>query len=58
MISAHRLNFIGYINPGNRDRNLKLFRKLMKEMLKKWPDIEFMTSDELGDLMKSSIDKN
>jgi len=58
VISAHRLNFIGYINPGNRDRNLKLFRKLMKEMLKKWPDIEFMTSDELGDLMKSSINKS
>jgi len=58
VISAHRLNFIGYINPENRERNLKLLRKLIKNLLKKWPDIEFMVSDELGDLMKSSIDKN
>jgi len=56
VITAHRLNFIGYIDPGNRERNLKLFRRLMKNLLKKWPDAEFMTSSELGKLMKGSAE--
>ncbi len=56
VITAHRLNFIGYIDPGNRERNLKLFRELLDQTLKKWPDAEFMTSDELGKFIKSSVD--
>jgi len=54
IITAHRLNFIGYIAPKNRERNLKLFQELLKNLLKKWPDIEFMTSVQLGKLIKSS----
>jgi hypothetical protein len=48
IIESHRVNFIGYINPENRDRNLKLFNELLTSILKKWPDVEFMTSDQLG----------
>jgi len=55
VITAHRLNFIGYIDPENRERNLKLFRELLKMMLHRWPNIEFMTSSELGDLIAESI---
>lgn len=51
VITAHRLNFIGYIHPENRDKNLAQFRELLSRMLKQWPDIEFMTSVELGKLM-------
>ena len=51
IIGAHRANFIGYIAKDNRETNLPLFRKLLKEIVKKWPDVEFMTSDQLGDLM-------
>jgi hypothetical protein len=54
VITAHRLNFIGYIVPENRDRNLKLFRELLKKMLQRWPDIEFMTSSELGSVIDES----
>lgn len=53
IIGAHRLNFIGFIDPSNRDRNLKLFDKLLSEIIKLWPDVEFMRSDELGDLISS-----
>lgn len=49
IIGTHRLNYIGFINENNRDVNLKLFKSLLQEILKKWPDVEFMTSDELGD---------
>ena len=54
IITAHRLNFIGYIEPENRERNLEQFRSLLKLTLKKWPDVEFMTSVELGDLIAGS----
>ena len=51
IISIHRVNFIGFINPKNRDLNLPQFEQLLYEILKKWPDVEFMTSDQLGDLI-------
>jgi len=58
IITAHRLNFIGFIHPENRERNLKQFRELLGTILKKWPDVEFMTSVELGDLMAGSDKSN
>ena len=50
-ISTHRMNFIGFIDPANRDRNLPLLKKLFTEIFKKYPDIEFMNSAQLGDLI-------
>lgn len=49
IIGSHRLNFIGFINQENRARNLKLFSILLKEIIKNWPEVEFMSSDQLGD---------
>ncbi len=54
VIGSHRLNYIGYINAQNRERNLKLLADLLHRIKKKWPDVEFMSSDQLGDLMNSS----
>lgn len=51
IISSHRLNFIGSIDIKNRDRNLRLFSVLIKEILKKWPDVLFMNSVQLGRLI-------
>jgi len=48
IIETHRVNFIGYIDPINRDRNLKLFKELLENIVKTWPDVEFLTSDELS----------
>jgi hypothetical protein len=48
IISAHRFNFIGNINVGNRDRNLAGFKNLLSKIICRWPDVEFMFSDELG----------
>ncbi len=55
IIASHRLNFIGGIHPENSDRNLKLFRNLLVKITQKWPDVEFMTSDELGNLIDSRV---
>lgn len=51
IISTHRVNFIGFIREENRSSNLALFQQLLKKIIQRWPDVEFMTSDQLGDLM-------
>lgn len=58
IISAHRLNFIGFIDPVNRDTNLKRFELLLRTMVKKWPEIEFITSDQLGNIINQPEDSN
>ena len=52
IIGSHRVNYIGFINEKNRDENLKLIKTLLTSIIKKWPDVEFMTSDQLGNLIK------
>jgi hypothetical protein len=54
VISAHRINFIGTLDERNRSNNLKLFHDLLKRVIKNWPEVEFMTSDQLGELIASS----
>jgi len=49
ILSSHRLNFIGGINENNRTKNIQKFEELLKTIVKKWPDIEFMASNTLGD---------
>lgn len=49
IISMHRLNFIGYINPVNRDNNLKALLQMLKAVTRRWPDVEFMFSDDLAE---------
>ncbi|MDR3668328.1 MAG: hypothetical protein P4L35_15910 [Ignavibacteriaceae bacterium] len=53
-ISSHRVNFSGHIEPANREKGLNILGRLLKEIIKKWPDVEFMTSNELGDLIAST----
>lgn len=52
IISSHRLNYIGHLDPQNRTRNIGMFRQLLKNIIKKWPEVEFMTSDELGTIIE------
>lgn len=51
IICSHRMNFIGHVHLENRTRNLELFRELLNSIVRKWPEVEFMTSAELGKLM-------
>ena len=50
-ISSHRVNFCGHIDSNNRDFGLKQLRKLLKKIVEKWPDVEFLTTVELGELI-------
>jgi len=51
IISSHRVNFCGHIDPKNREMGLQTLQKLLQEIVKKWPEVEFMASDELGDYL-------
>ncbi|MDN4166625.1 hypothetical protein QWY31_14035 [Cytophagales bacterium LB-30] len=52
-ISSHRVNFCGLIDPNNRSRGLKDLERLLKAITKKWPEVEFISAGELGELIKS-----
>lgn len=54
IIESHRVNFIGYIDRSNREKNLVLFEELLRRITEAWPDVEFMTSDQLGSLIDES----
>lgn len=49
IIGTHRINFIGSLMEDNRKKNIRLFESLIGAILKKWPDVEFTTTDKLGD---------
>lgn len=51
VISTHRINFIGTLDERNRTKNLLLFKDLLTKIINKWPDVEFITTDQLGDLI-------
>lgn len=53
-ICSHRVNFIGSIDSSNTDRNLPEFKRLLQEILRRWPDAEFVTSDQLGEIIENS----
>lgn len=58
LVSVHRLNFIGSIVEKNREVNLTQFSSLLRQILKNWPEVEFMTSSELGDLILNNENRN
>ncbi|MDH3380978.1 MAG: hypothetical protein OEQ39_29035 [Gammaproteobacteria bacterium] len=57
IISSHRVNFSGYIDPKNRKIGLTALRKLLQQVVKKWPDVEFVGAHELGQIIESSRQK-
>lgn len=52
IISSHRLNYVGFIRPENRDRNIVMLKELLSKIVQKWPDVEFMHSAQLGKTLR------
>ena len=52
IISTHRINFCGTLQKNNRDINLKHFDQLLKEIIKQWPDVVFMNTVSLSEIIK------
>lgn len=48
IIGSHRLNYIGSIDPVNREKNLARLKTLLETVTRQWPDVEFISSDTLA----------
>lgn len=55
IISSHRQNYIGCLDNKNRDNNLKDLTKLLKGVIKEYPDVEFVFSDEMGSIIENNV---
>lgn len=55
IISTHRANYIGAIFEENRDDNLNILNNLLREIVIRWPDVEFMNTQQLGELMEDEL---
>ncbi|MDZ7693179.1 MAG: hypothetical protein U5K69_19005 [Balneolaceae bacterium] len=55
IICSHRLNFVGNMCKDNRDRNLALLSELLKAISEQWPDVEYMSTMELGKVMADEL---
>lgn len=50
IVSCHRLNFIGGLSERNREDNLRDFQNMLKVLVNKYPDLEFLSSDEVFEI--------
>ncbi len=51
VICSHRLNYIGALDPANRNNSLKKLNELIRKIMIRWPGVEFMNSVQMGDLI-------
>lgn len=51
IISSHRVNFCGRINEDNRKFGLDSLRELLSKIKKEWPEVEFISAAELGNII-------
>ena len=56
ILTSHRINYCGFLDEANRDRTLTGLKKLLTEILNKWPDAEFMTSIDLYKAINDNYD--
>lgn len=53
IISSHRVNFCGHIDSANRARGLNALGELLVGITKRWPEVEFISAQELVSLIRS-----
>jgi hypothetical protein len=51
IVSTHRLNYIGRIDPNNRDKGLMQLHEFLSGVVKEWPDVQFIHSAQFADLL-------
>jgi len=47
----HRLNFVGGIDQEARGNHLNQFKILLESIITRYPEVEFLSSDELAQLI-------
>lgn len=55
IISSHRVNYCGHISVENRKLGLSNLRVLLKRIVQRWPEVEFKSANELGEIITLSL---
>ena len=53
IVQTHRVNYVSGMDERNRDTSLRQLDRLLKNILATWPDVEFMSSDQLLKALKA-----
>ena len=53
IISSHRVNFCGNIDEGNRQIGIHSLKNLLKNIIGRWPDVEFLSSEDLCKIIRN-----
>ena len=54
IISSHRVNFAGHIDPDNREFGLGALKRLLGGIVERWPDVQFISADVLVDKIEAT----
>jgi hypothetical protein len=55
IISSHRMNFIGTIFENNRAQSLLKLKVLLNSVVKIWPDVIFISTHELANILSKEV---
>ncbi|WP_372922485.1 hypothetical protein [Roseovarius sp.] len=55
IISSHRVNFCGHIEEDNRAFGLNALRRLLQGIVQRWPDVQFISADELAERIETEV---
>jgi hypothetical protein len=55
VICSHRINYMGSIRPENRREGLARLAALLRAIVARWPDVRFLGTDELGQMIEDDI---
>lgn len=53
IIGSHRLNYIGALDEDNRTRNLGMLKNILAQVVKRWPEVEFIGSNHMPELFEN-----
>ena len=56
-VSSHRVNFCGHLDPENRTHGLTELKRLLRGIVQRWPDVQFISADELVSKTIADLDK-
>jgi hypothetical protein len=54
VLCTHRINYCSHIDHRLPQLSLKLLRKLLSQVIERWPDVLFLTSSQLAELLHGS----
>lgn len=51
IISSHRVDYVGSLDINNRKQGLMKLSQLLKEIVNRYPDVEFVNADQMADIL-------